>query len=179
MVILARNFLCFLVVFLVCGHAAHAVEVNATWNSATDVPLTASGYTATGNTVNFTLNFAPVTGGGLTFLNNTSASFIAGAFSNLVQGQLVELTYGGKTYHFLANYYGGNGNDLVLQWADTRACAWGDNAYQQLGTQSSSTGMVPLVMTGALSQRSIRTLAAGARHSLALCWDGTVAAWGG
>ncbi|MBB5031207.1 RCC1 domain-containing protein [Prosthecobacter vanneervenii] len=173
-----RGYRCAVLLFLAQLVSAEAAVVNATWNSATDTPVTASSYTATGNTLNFTLNFAPRTGANLTVVNNTGLPFISGTFSNLVEGQLVELTYAGQAYHFLASYYGGSGNDLVLQWADTRACAWGANSYQQLGTQSSSTGMVPLVMTGALSQRSIRMLAAGARHSLALCWDGTLAAWG-
>ena len=50
--------------------SAKAAVVDATWNSATDVPVTAASYTATGNTVNFTLNYAPVTGAILTVVNN-------------------------------------------------------------------------------------------------------------
>ena len=41
---------------------AAAVTVNAVWNSATDVPVTAYGDYATGRTVSFTLNFAPIPG---------------------------------------------------------------------------------------------------------------------
>ncbi len=43
------------------------------------------------------------------------------------------LSYGGAIYSFVANYYGGSGNDLVLVWANNRAFAWGYNYYGQLG----------------------------------------------
>jgi alpha-tubulin suppressor-like RCC1 family protein len=146
--------------------------------SSSDVPLNMNGLVAAGNSVNFVLGYVPVTGSTLTVVNNTSTAFISGTFSNLAQGQLVELTYNGIAYHFLADYFGGSGNDLVLQWADTTAFAWGDNSYGQLDTHLSTLGMVPLAMTGALSRQRIRVLAAGGRHSLALCWDGSIAAWG-
>ena len=100
---------------------ASAGTVNAVCNSATDVPVTASGYTATGNTVNFTLNFAPATGTDLMVVKNTGLGFINGTFDNLAKGQAVALSYGGITYPFVANYYGGSGNDLVLVWANNRA----------------------------------------------------------
>jgi len=74
---------------------AGAAVVNATWTSATDVPVSTSNYTATGNTVNFTLNFAPATGANLTVVNNTGLPFISGVFDNLAQGQIVSLSYNG------------------------------------------------------------------------------------
>jgi autotransporter-associated beta strand protein len=46
----------------------------------------------------------------LTVINNTSASPIAGTFSNLADGAIIT-TNGGK---FQANYEGGDGNDLTL-----------------------------------------------------------------
>ncbi|MGD0262003.1 MAG: hypothetical protein ABSD29_19735 [Verrucomicrobiota bacterium] len=92
---------------------ASAGTMNALWNTATDVPVTASSYTATGNTVNFTLNFAPATGTELMVVKNTGLGFINGTFGNLAQGQAVALSYGGITYDFVANYYGGSGNDLA------------------------------------------------------------------
>lgn len=52
--------------------SAWAVVVNATFNAATDVPVTAAVYTAVGNTVNFTLGFVPNTGTGLTVEKNTA-----------------------------------------------------------------------------------------------------------
>ena len=79
------------------------------------MPDTGSYYTASGTTASFSLNFAPVTGTNLRVVNNTGPGFIQGTFSNLSQGQTVALSYGGLTYNFIANYYGGSGNDLVLQ----------------------------------------------------------------
>ena len=152
----------------------------ATFNTATDVPISGSGITVTGSTVNFTLNYAPTVGTNLTVVNNTGLGFINGTFSNLAQGQTVSLSYGGTTYNFVANYYGGTGNDLVLQWANNRLVAWGANANGQLGNGSSAGSTVPLAVsqTGALTGKTILAIAEGAYHSLALCSDGTLVAWG-
>lgn len=158
----------------------HAGVVNATFNSATDIPVTAASYTATGNTVNFTLNFAPPTGTALTVVNNTGLPFIAGAFGNLAQGQQVALTYGGISYDFVANYFGGSGNDLILQWARTRLVAWGDNSYGKLGDGTSTDRSLPTAVTasGALNGKVVLKTAIGPNHCLALCSDGAVLAWG-
>ena len=159
---------------------AAAVTVNAVWNSATDVPVTAYGYYATGRTVSFTLNFAPIPGTELMVVSNQSAAFINGTFNNLTNGQAVVLSYGGTLYQFVANYYGGTGNDLVLVWASNRVFAWGCNSAGQLGdnTQTQRPLPVPVTATGVLAGKTILALAAGGSHSLALCSDGTVAAWG-
>ncbi len=90
-------YLTLICVFFACALPAGAATVNATWNAASDVPVTAASYTATGNTVNFTLNYAPATGTNLTVVNNTGLLFISGAFDNLAQGQAVALSYGGVT----------------------------------------------------------------------------------
>ena len=94
--------------------AGTGLAFTAMWNAASDVPLSASSFTALG-TVSLTLNFAPPNGTNLTVVNNTGTSPISGTFSNLAQGQAVPLTYSGVTYNFVANYYGGTGNDLVLE----------------------------------------------------------------
>ncbi len=169
-----------LAVFFLAARLAWADALNAVWNAATDVPVTASGYTATGNTVNFTLNFAPVTGADLTVVSNTSLPFIVGTFDNLAQGQSVVLSYGGITYRFVANHYGGSGNDLVLVWASNRAFAWGRNSEGQLGDNSSTPRRLPapVMAAGVLAGRTVVALSSGYWHSLALCSDGTVAAWG-
>src|SRR5205814_8673772 len=65
--------------------------------------------------------YAPVAGTQLMVVQNTGPGIIRGTFSNLAQGQTVALSYGGLTYHFVANYYGGNGNDLVLLWTSEAA----------------------------------------------------------
>jgi alpha-tubulin suppressor-like RCC1 family protein len=156
------------------------VPLSYTFAAATGVAATAASYTATGNTVNLALNFAPPAGTNLTVVNNTGTAPIQGAFTNLAQGQLVQLTYGGVTYAFVANYYGGTGNDLVLQWANTRLLAWGNNSYGQLGNNSTtqSTLAVPVDRSGVLAGKTVVRIAEGNAFSLALCADGTLAAWG-
>jgi alpha-tubulin suppressor-like RCC1 family protein len=166
--------------FCLAARLASADIVNAVWNSATDVPVTANGYTATGNTVNFSLNFAPATGTDLIVVNNTGLAFIVGTFDNLAQGQAVALSYSGITYRFVANYFGGSGNDLVLVWASDRAYAWGNNGNGQLGDNTTTIRHLPVAVTatGVLAGKTVVGLAAGGQHSLAVCSDGTAAAWG-
>jgi alpha-tubulin suppressor-like RCC1 family protein len=155
----------------------------ATYASATDVPLTVPSATLGGSsTVNLTLGFAPVTGTNLMVIKNTGLAFINGTYSNLAHGQTVALSYNGVTYQFVANYYGGTGNDLVLQWANVRPLAWGSNGNGQLGINDSTVIManVPatVLQSGVLAGKTVLALSAGQYHSLALCSDGTVAAWG-
>ncbi|MCX6875988.1 MAG: cadherin-like beta sandwich domain-containing protein [Verrucomicrobia bacterium] len=151
-----------------------------TYNSATDVPLTANGFVASGNVASFVLNHVPVAGTCLTVVNNTGVVPIQGYFDNLTQGQTVPLTYGGQTYAFVANYHGGTGNDLVLQWANIRLLAWGSNGSGQLGNNGASSSSVPgpVDMSGVLAGKTVITVAEGASFNLALCADGTLAAWG-
>ena len=155
-------------------------SLSASYTTGSEVPLTASGFTASGSTVNFTLNYAPTPGTQLMVVKNTGLGFINGAFDNLVQGQTVGLSYGGVPYYFVANYYGGTGNDLVLVWKTTRAFAWGYNNLGQLGNNSTTLSTVPAAVssTGVLSGKTVVAIAGGGSHSVALCSDGTVAAWG-
>src|ERR1035437_195838 len=141
-----------LAAFGLVATAATADTVNAIFNSAGDVPVTASGYTATGNTVNFTLNYAPATGTDLMVVQNTGLDFINGTFDNLAQGQAVALSYGGVTYRFVANYYGGSGNDLALVWASNRPFAWGNNDGGQLGDNTSKARQLPVPVTPTRSE---------------------------
>ena len=97
-----------------------AAVVNATYTTGAEVPVSSNGFTATGKTVNFTLNYAPTTGTQLMVVQNTGLASSAGTFSNLAQGQTVALSYGGVTYNFVANYHGGTGNDLVLLWTSDK-----------------------------------------------------------
>jgi alpha-tubulin suppressor-like RCC1 family protein len=152
-----------------------------TFNSAASVTVTVADFIATGKTADIKLNFAPTTGTMLTVVRNTGGNPIQGAFANLAQGQLVQLTYGSGTYSFMANYFGGSGNDLVLRWANSRLVTCGYNASGQLGNNSTTTVRVPapVVATGVLAGKVINTASAGQDHSLALCADGTLAAWGG
>ncbi|MFZ2278024.1 MAG: cadherin-like beta sandwich domain-containing protein, partial [Prosthecobacter sp.] len=148
--------------------------------SASDVPMTANGYSAIG-AVNVSLNYAPAPGTTLTVVNNTSLGFISGTFSNLTQGQLVNLTYNGVTYPFVASYYGGTGNDLVLIWAYSRLMAWGNNGVGQIGDGTTTHRRFPVAVPtagAALDGLTPLGLTAGAGHSLALCSDGSLFAWG-
>ena len=152
----------------------------ASFTSPSSIPVTAASYTATGNDVQLSLGFAPPTGTNLTVVKNTGLPFISGEFSNLAHGQVVNLSYGGKSYRFVANYYGGSGNDLVLEWGYRDLAAWGNNEYGQLGDSSSMAASVPVLVTqrGVLSSKTVVAVSAGKGHSLALCSDGTIAAWG-
>lgn len=151
-----------------------------TFQSETDVPVTVSEFAATGNVPGFALNFAPATGSSLTVVRKTGNGPIQGAFGNLAQGQLVQMIYGGVTYSFVADYFGGTGNDLVLQWANMKVWAWGANSFGQLGnnSQNGSGVPVPVVMSGVLAGKTVTAAAVGSNHNLALCVDGSVAAWG-
>jgi alpha-tubulin suppressor-like RCC1 family protein/phosphodiesterase/alkaline phosphatase D-like protein len=150
------------------------------FNSATDIPLTSDGFAAGGNPAKVVLGFAPAPGTVLTMVNNSGLGFIYGRFGNLTHGQRIGLTHAGKTYDFIANYHGGSGNDLVLQWANAELLAWGGNGFGQLGDATIERRLVPtpVSVSGALAGKTVLALAGGYLHSLALCADGTLAAWG-
>ena len=156
-------------------------DVHAVYSSATDVPVISTGYNATGWLVDFSLGFAPATGTSLTVVRNSGANFIVGKFVNLAQGQSVYLSFNDKVYHFIANYYGGSGNDLVLEWPRRSIAGWGFNSGGQLGVDSSGSNVTtPVAMAdqGVLAGKTVTGVASGYAHSLALCADGTMAAWG-
>jgi hypothetical protein len=95
---------------------AFAQQMTATYATGGEIPVTSGNFTAEGKTITVALNFAPQPGTQLTVVRNTGSEIIRGRFNNLAQGQTITLSYAGITYHFVANYYGGNGNDLVLLW---------------------------------------------------------------
>ncbi|MES2922414.1 MAG: cadherin-like beta sandwich domain-containing protein [Verrucomicrobiota bacterium] len=155
-------------------------SLTAVYHAATDVAVTCPVYDATALTANLTLDFIPTTGASLTLINNTGLNFITGQFTNLAHGQQVDLSFNGLTYRFVANYYGGTGNDLVLEWLRREVDAWGANSSGRLGNGNTATGRVPVnvTQTGLLSGKTVIAVTAGGSHSLALCSDGTLAAWG-
>jgi kumamolisin len=80
------------------------------------VGVTSYGYTATGRTLNLALNFAPAHGTVLTAVSNTSQDQISGTFANLPNGGTITASFNGTAYTFIANYAGGDGNDLTLTY---------------------------------------------------------------
>lgn len=168
-------------VTLLLGMIGAQAQINHTFVSASaSPPVTASGYTASG-TATLTLGFAPPVGTRLIVVENTGLPFIQGSFANLAHGDIIALTFGATSYHFVANYYGGNGNDLVLEWATVKPVAWGDNYFGQLGDNSaafSSAVPVPVVLTGSLAGKTLLSIKSGGSHSIALASDGTVHTWG-
>jgi alpha-tubulin suppressor-like RCC1 family protein len=150
------------------------------YNSATDVPLTTSSVVLSGN-ANFTLNFAPVPGTNLTMVKNTGTAFIQGAFSNVANGAVVNLSFNGITYPFIAWYYGGDGNnDLVLLWPHTGLAAWGKNGSGQFGDNTMRSRQAPAAVDqkGVLAGKTIVQIVSGGDHTLALTSEGRVYAWG-
>lgn len=164
---------------LLAAHSS-AATISAEFNSEADIPITAASYTASGNDLSISLGFAPVVGTNLTVVRNTGRDFIQGRFGNLQQGQRITLGFAGINYPFVANYFGGSGNDLELQWANSRLLAWGENTYGQLGDGSTKPRLVPTAvdMKEVLKGKVISSISTGDSHSLALCADGTLASWG-
>jgi alpha-tubulin suppressor-like RCC1 family protein/sugar lactone lactonase YvrE len=161
-------------------HSLIAAVENVNFTSPTTVGVTSANYSASGNTVNLTLAYAPVTGESLRIVNQTGLSFISGSFDNLTHGQAVSLSHNSKTYQFVANYYGGDGNDLVLHWAETQITSWGYNPHGQLGngTFSNTATASSVAITEALNGKTVLSVAISDNHGLALCSDGSIAAWG-
>ena len=71
-------------------------------------------------------------------------------------------------------------NHSLALCSDGTVVAWGGNEYGQLGNGSTeyTTRPVAVDMTGVLSGKTVVAVSAGMWYSLALCSDGTVAAWG-
>ena len=140
----------------------------------------ATSFTASDRQVSFSLARHLDPGTTLMVVNNSGTAPITGTFSNLTQGQPVDLTFGSVTYPYVAHYYGGNGNDLVLLWRHTRALSWGWNNLGQLGNTTSTNKGIPgdVFASGPLAGKTIVSLSGGTQHSVALCVDGTIATWG-
>ena len=71
-------------------------------------------------------------------------------------------------------------NHSVALASDGTLYAWGYNNKGQLGNNSTTDSHVPVAvdMSGILSGKTITSITAGYRHSVALASDGTVYAWG-
>jgi autotransporter-associated beta strand protein len=83
----------------------------ATLGAEYDQIVSNGAITLGGGTLNFSLgSFIPAGNETFTLINNTSAGAISGEFGNYSQGAAVDLA--GQTFYI--NYFGGNGNDVVL-----------------------------------------------------------------
>ncbi|RYD48432.1 MAG: hypothetical protein EOP85_03560 [Verrucomicrobiaceae bacterium] len=155
-------------------------DLDVEFQSVADQPLEVSSYETAGTGVSFSLNFAPPVGTNLMVINQTGLGFFSGPFNNLAQGQSVDLVHQGKNYRFVANYYGGSGNDLVLEWANRSIASWGHNSVRQLGAGISGNQYVPVMIprTGFLEGKCPVSVGIGAEYGMALCADGSVAHWG-
>jgi len=143
--------------------------------------ISADGFSARMLSPQLRLDHHPGTGSSLMVVENTGLAPIFDEFRNLQQGQRVTLHHDGVDYAYVANYYGGSGNDLVLHWADTFAAAWGMNGQGQLGDGSAVDRAAPVAVElaeGVLAGKTLLSVSAGYLHSLALLHDGTMAAWG-
>lgn len=153
-------------------------DLSFVFNSSADIAVTAPGYSASGP-LSLTLNFPPVAGQNLTVVKNTGTSFISGTFDGFPHGATVPLTFNGVTYHYIANYYGGNGRSFLLQWPNLQLVGWGyDNALQ--GSSTSGYGRSPSLLAneGGLAGKTIVATSPGGNHALALTADGKIYAWG-
>jgi hypothetical protein len=100
--------------FVLTSAHTFADVVSANYVTGREVPIRSDGFTATDKSIDLKLNFVPAPDTQLMVVENTGPGVIIGTFSNLAQGQTVELSYRGVAYHFVAHYHGGTGNDLVL-----------------------------------------------------------------
>jgi hypothetical protein len=76
----------------------------------------------------------------------------------------------------------GASDSLVLR-SDGAIATWGDNSQGQLGNGTTTSSSVPVAVAdpnGVISGlgKKVVAVAAGADHNIALCSDGTMAAWG-
>lgn len=155
-------------------------DLVGTLTSATSVLVSASSYTASG-ALSVTLGFAPKANTNITLVDNTGLAFVSGTFTDIPQGRTVSLSFNRVTYLYRVNYFGGTGNDIVLQWPYTAATGWGANFSAQLGNGSlnkNSNVPVKVLRREALLGKTVAAVSAGEFHSVALSSDGKVYSWG-
>jgi alpha-tubulin suppressor-like RCC1 family protein len=92
----------------------------------------------------------------------------------------VILIHGGQKYYFIADYHAYEGRDLMLQWANVKPMTWGSGTSGQLGNSDILDSLVPVVVNAADALWGKLPLggAAGGSHSLGMCTDGMLVAWG-
>jgi alpha-tubulin suppressor-like RCC1 family protein len=105
---------------------------------------------------------------GINLGGNRAAPVLVETGSGALMGKTVVATAAGTTH------------SLAL-CSDGTLAAWGSNAEGQLGSIGTNGSYVPISVTtniGALYGKTVRRIACGQYHNLALCTDGSLAAWG-
>ncbi len=100
------------------GNVALVTSSNATFNAATDVPVSIDGFTASGITPALALAYAPAAGTVLTLVSNTGFLPVSGTFNGLPDGAGLTVMFGASPYLFQISYSGGDGNDITLTRVD-------------------------------------------------------------
>jgi len=129
----------------------------------------------------FALPAGPAVGGSGTLWSwgyNEYGSIGNGTTANQLQPVAV-LTTGVLADKTVTSVSVGNAHGLAL-CSDGTVAAWGRNLYGNLGTGNNNGSSVPVqvIQTGVLAGKTVTQVAAGSSHSLALCSDGTLVAWG-
>ncbi|MCX6873417.1 MAG: choice-of-anchor D domain-containing protein [Verrucomicrobia bacterium] len=94
--------------------------LSPTFHLPTDIPVTATSFTAVGLTLAPpVLGFPPLPGQTLVLVNNTGRSPIGGTFDGLAEGTTMAVPYLWTSYRLAIHYSGGDGNDVVLVAAGT------------------------------------------------------------
>lgn len=154
------------------------------YTTGAEVGLTAVTFNGTGKTINLGLDHVPQAGANLSVVDITGLAFITAPFTNVAHGDTVTLTYNGVNYEYIADYYGGTGNDFELVWKFGRRAAWGINEVTLSGTrygngETASRGLPwPISLSGDFAGKTILRASLSENHTLAVCSDGSVLAWG-
>lgn len=163
--------------------AGSGTAFDVVYHTGADVGITTATFSGAGRTLTPVLNHVPQAGANLTVVEVTGLAFITQPFSNIAHGSTVTLTHNGVSYEYIADYFGGSGNDFELVWKHGRPVAWGPNQYTygtSYGGSDSTTRAIPwpVSFTGPLAGKTILRLSTGRTHTLAVCTDGSVLAWG-
>jgi alpha-tubulin suppressor-like RCC1 family protein len=149
---------------------------NSTTSSSVPVAVNTSGFLA-GKTV---VSIAAGESHSLA-LTSDGLVFAWGSYDSKYVYSLVPLNTGGllagKT---VVDITAAANTDLALT-SDGKIFAWGDNAYGQLGNNSTTSTSTPVAvnMNGLLAGKTVTAVSNGSYHSTALTSDGMVFSWGG
>ncbi len=68
----------------------------------------------TGGLIDLILDFSPTVGDGFLIVDNDGTDIINGEFFGLAEGAMFDELFAGHLYTFDITYFGGTGNDIVL-----------------------------------------------------------------